>query len=137
MPFWKCYFHIIWTSYQREPLITSQMEQVVFETIKRKSADMSCEIIAINGVADHIHVAVSIPPKVAVAEWVRNVKGLSAHEINERFPNLSTHFRWQNSYGVLTFGAKNLPFVIDYIENQKIHHADQTLQPYLEQVDDD
>ncbi|MBI5670282.1 MAG: IS200/IS605 family transposase [Chloroflexi bacterium] len=137
MSFWRCYFHVIWTTYRREPVITSQMEKVIFESVRRKSTDMACDILAMNGVADHIHVAVSIPPKVAAAEWIRNVKGLSAHEINQMFPNLDTHSRWQNSYGVLTFGAKNLPFVIDYIENQKAHHNHHSIEPYLERVDDD
>src|SRR5690242_8798465 len=108
MPFWKCYFHTIWATYRREPIITSPIEAIIWDTIRRKSAAMECEILAMDGVANHIHVAVCIPPKISAGEWVRSMKGLSSHEVNAMFPNLPSRFRWQSSYGVLTFGAKNL-----------------------------
>ncbi len=53
------------------------------------------------------------------------------------FPHLPSHFHWQSSYGVLTFGAKNLDFVVAYIQNQKTHHAQNQLERYLEQTGDD
>jgi putative transposase len=89
---------------------------------------MECAILAMNAAEDHVHVAASIPPKVAPAEWLRNIKGLSARQVNDAFPDLSARFRWQDSYGLLTF-------VTQYIENQKSHHAMNTIEPFLEQVD--
>ena len=136
MTFWKCYYHVVWTTKNRSGLITPQIETVVFDTIKAKSLALETEILAVNGIPDHVHVAAAIPPKLAVAEWVRNVKGASAREVNAMFPNLNEHFRWQECYGVLTFGAKNMDYVIGYIAHQKEHHANQTLQPYLEQTDE-
>jgi putative transposase len=137
MPFWKCYYHAVWSTAQRQSLLTPQIETVVIETIKRKSNALDCPILAINGTTDHIHIAVSITPGVSVAEWVRSVKGLSTHEINALFPDLSTPFKWQKSYGVLTYGEKLLPFVVAYVENQKQHHANNSTQPYLELMDSD
>ncbi len=84
-----------------------------------------------------MHVAVSIPPKLSVAEWVKQAKGNTTREINARFPDLDTAFSWQNGYGVLSFGAKNLDFVVNYVTRQKEHHANLTLKSYLEQVDDE
>ena len=136
MPFWKCYFHAVWATHRREAVITPPLEAVIFEAIRYKSTEMECAILALNGIEDHIHVAVSIPPKVAPAEWLRNIKGLSTRQINDSFPDLPSRFRWQDSYGLLTFGAKNLSFVSQYIENQKSHHAANTIQPYLEQTED-
>ena len=51
------------------------------------------------------------------------------------FPDLEYSFAWQKGYGVLTFGAKRLPFVIDYIRRQQEHHAADTIEHYLEQMD--
>lgn len=65
------------------------------------------------------------------------MKGVSSHEVNVMFPHLPSHFHWQSSYGVLTFGAKNLDFVVAYIQNQKTHHAQNQLERYLEQTGDD
>lgn len=137
MPFWRCFYHAIWSTYKREPLITTVVEKVIFEAIIAKSKSMGGRVYAVNGIADHIHVAVSFPPTVAGVEWLRNVKGLSAHNVNESFPNQESLFRWQHGYGLLTFGKRNLDMVVAYIENQKSHHALNTLQSYLEQTDSD
>ncbi len=79
----------------------------------------------------------SIALSVAAANWVQEVKGLSAYEINRTFPQLENHFKWQHSYGAVTFGAKNPPYVMDYIERQKEHHASNALIDYPEQTDDE
>ncbi|MBZ0283665.1 MAG: IS200/IS605 family transposase [Anaerolineae bacterium] len=136
MPFWKCFYHAVWATANREPIITSAVETIIIATIQHKSHDLNCRIWAINSIADHIHIAVSIPPKLSPAEWIRNVKGLSTHEVNGTFPDLPSAFKWQTAYGLLTFGEKALPFVTAYIQNQKQHHAEGRIQPYLEQTDE-
>jgi len=137
VPFWVCYFHAVWSTKNRTPLITPEIETVIIDAVGHKSAKMECQIMAINCVEDHIHVAVSIPPKVAAAEWIAQAKGLSTHEFNAMYPDLDPNFQWQGGYGALTFGAKRLPFVVDYIQRQKEHHAQATIEPYLERIDDE
>ncbi|MCC6612420.1 MAG: IS200/IS605 family transposase [Anaerolineae bacterium] len=135
MPFVRCFYHVIWATKYREPLITPEIERILRQAVDEKSAALGCPIHAIGVVEDHVHVAVTIVPRVSVAEWVRQVKGLSARHINALFPNLEPHFSWQESYGVLTYGAKNLRFVVGYVQNQKEHHAANSLQDYLEQTE--
>ena len=65
MPFWKCYYHVVWTTKYREPLIMAAVETVLFEAIRMKSAELQSPILAINGAADHIHIAVCITPNVS------------------------------------------------------------------------
>jgi putative transposase len=137
MPFWRCFYHAIWSTYKRAPFINTAVEKVIFEAIIAKSKSLDATVYAINGIADHVHVAVSFPPTLSGVDWVRNVKGLSAHNVNDLFPNQASHFRWQGGYGLLTFGRRNLDDVVAYIENQKSHHALNTLQKYLEQTDED
>jgi putative transposase len=134
MPFAVCYYHLVWSTEGRAPLINPDVEQCIFETIARKSAALKSDILAMNSVEDHLHIAASISLSIAVADWVKQVKGLSAFEVNQRCPNLNSHFRWQKSYGILTFGAKNLPFVVDYIQRQKEHHSNNQLVSYLEEI---
>lgn len=137
MPFYVCFYHVIWATKYRQPIITPQIETVIFEKILDKSKRFKCQLHAINTAYDHIHVAITIPPAVAVAEWVREVKGLSAHEVNREFPNLDSIFKWQKGYSVLTFGKKRLSFVVNYIKKQKEHHADGKLIDYLEYLEDE
>ncbi|RMF81554.1 MAG: IS200/IS605 family transposase [Chloroflexi bacterium] len=136
MTFWRCYYHLVWATKNRAPLISPQIETVVIHAIKEKSVKLESPIIAINTVSDHIHVAVSIPPKLAVSEWARNVKGYSTHEVNAMFPDLPSPFYWQNGFAVLSFGLKTLGYVSDYVNRQKEHHANQTTEDYLEIIDE-
>jgi putative transposase len=136
MSFWRCYYHLVWTTKNREPLITASVESILFPLIRAKGLEVGGEVLAVNGVADHVHVAATIPPKMAVARWMKIVKGASSYEINSRFPNTPAPFRWQQGYGVLTFGLKNLDMVLAYITHQKDHHANGQLQRYLEHVGD-
>jgi REP element-mobilizing transposase RayT len=137
MPFWRCYYHLIWATKNRAAWIMPPIETVILRTIESNSRKLDSQILAVNTVADHIHAAVCIPPKLAVAAWVKHMKGTCTRDVNAQFPSLETAFGWQQSYGVLTFGAKNQRFVIDYIQRQKEHHAGNTLEPYLEQIDDE
>jgi putative transposase len=136
MPFQVCFYHLIWTTRHREPLISSDIEPLIITTIRNKSKELRSTIHAINAVEDHIHVAVSIALSVAVSDWVKQAKGVSAYEVNSTYPDLPTRFGWQKSYGVLTFGAKQLSLVQQYIEKQKQHHQSGTLEAYLERTED-
>jgi putative transposase len=136
VPFRVCYYHVVWATKNRELLLMPKIEVVAISAIVRKSTELESPVLAINGVPDHVHVAVSISTKLAVAEWVKSVKGYSAHEVNAIFPDLSTRFSWQIGYGVLTFGTKALPFVSEYIACQKEHHRDSTLDLFLERTEE-
>ncbi len=98
------------------------MEGIIFAAIRQKSDELGCPIVALNGVEDHIHVAVKIAPSVAVANWVSQVKGASAHTVNRAQSTDSDRFHWQEGYGVLTFGVRNLDTVVGYIARQKEQH---------------
>jgi putative transposase len=135
--FWRCYYHFVWTTKNREALITPRHETVIYEIIREKSAELGCRILAINGTEDHVHVAISFSPNVAVKDWIKRVKGASSYAANSLVPDQAAHFRWQKGYGVLTFGAKAIPLVVAYIEQQKQHHASGQIQPYLEKSGDD
>ena len=136
MPYWKCYYHLVWATKYREPAILPVYEAVIYEAIRQKAQEMKCSVLAVNSVSDHIHVAIAIGPHVAVATCTGNLKGASSRAINTSFER-ETRFHWQAGYGAMTFGEKALPDVIDYIKYQKERHARQELNWYLERVEDD
>ena len=137
MPYVICYYHVIWATKYRQNLISQQIEPVLFSTIRHKSSQLKSDLHAVNAANDHVHVAVEIAPSIAIAEWVRQVKAVSARIINREFPDLESSFYWQGSYCILSFGKKALPFVVRYIENQKDRHKNDDLEAYLEYLPDD
>ena len=135
MPYWKLYYHFIWGTKKRLPLIDSDFEPELYKVIAAKAQEMGGFVHALGGIENHVHLAVSIPPKIAPAKFIGDVKGNSSHFVNYMIePDFE--FYWQNEYGVLSFGERNLATVVGYIHNQKQHHADGTLITAMERMDE-
>ena len=74
-----------------------------------------------------------IPPKVAVADAVGQIKGASSYFVNKELAGDSVLY-WQRGYGVITVSEDNFQRVDDYIENQEEHHRDNTALDQLEEI---
>lgn len=135
MPYWKLYYHFIWGTKHRLHLIDSVLEPELYRAIAAKAQSMGGCVHAIGGTEDHVPLAVSIPPKVAPAKFIGDVKGNSSHFVNHVIkPDFE--FYWQDEYGVLSFGEKSLSAVVRYIHDQKQHHAAGTLIAAMERMDE-
>ena len=88
----------------------------------------------IGGTENHVHLALTIEPTVAIAEMIGALKGYSAHEVNRRSGFGRTVLQWQAGYGVVSFGRKDLPWVIEYIRKQKEHHGNKSIHDRLERI---
>lgn len=137
MAFWRHYYHLVWATTDRQPLITPDIEQDLYDYMTSKTLAQQCLLHAIGGVDNHVHLVVSIPPKLSVAEFVRTVKGSSSHHVEHHLPQLEPKFAWQRGYGSLTFGKKHLETVVQYALNQKQHHQQGTIITGMERDADD
>jgi len=132
MPYWELYYHIVWGTKNRLNLIDPTWEQDLYGYIRGKATALECFPHAIGGIADHIHIAISIPPKLSVATLIGQLKGASSHHVNKRYADGS--FMWQAEYGVLSFSESSLSRIVDYVNNQKKHHAENTLKMEMENI---
>jgi putative transposase len=128
MPYWRTYYHLVWTTKNREPLITPEVEKRLYPYLLGKARDICVRVYAINGWSDHVHLVVSIPPTLSVADVVKRLKGASSHDLG----SLGVVFEWQRGYGVLTMGEKQRPFAEQYVREQKTHHAEGAVIRALE-----
>jgi len=134
MPYSQLFYHIVWTTKNREPLLTSKVEPVIYGFLRSKAIGLEATLFALGGATDHVHMVTSIPPKIAVATFIGQVKGVASTKFNKS--GLSeTPFFWQEEYGVFSFDGKRLPNYIAYVENQKKHHAENNLLRILERSD--
>ena len=117
MPYWKLYYHFIWGTKKRLPLIDAEFESELYRAISAKVKNLDGIVHAIGGNEEHVHLAVSVPPKVAPAKFIGDVKGISSHYVNHIIKP-EFEFYWQDEYGVLSFGEKNLSAIVKYIHNQ-------------------
>jgi putative transposase len=135
MSFWRTYYHLIWATESRQPLITCDREFELYGYIIGKADAIGCIVHAIGGVEDHIHLVTSIPPKMSVAEFVKRIKGSSAYHLNHMPSAYSLAFSWQHGYGVLSLGSKQLDEAKAYVNNQKVHHVSGTAISALERIE--
>ena len=138
MAFWRTYYHLIWATKERHLLITPERETELYNYIVDKADSLNCIIHAIGGVEDHIHLVASIPPSLSIADFVKNIKGSSAHLLNKnsRLSSDKVSFSWQRGYGLLSLGSKQLEQAVSYVKNQKNHHSQGTAIASLEKYND-
>lgn len=112
-------------------MITESIEPKLYKYLTNKIVKTKGAIFhAISGIADHIHIVVTIKPSIHIDEWNGQLKGASSHEMGKSLA-------WQHGSGVVSFGTKALPWVVDYVLNQKEHHRRGEVYERLETIESD
>ncbi len=127
--------HFVWATWDRQPLITGDIVRDLYRYIEAVCNDDHCEVLAIGGMPDHVHLLVLLSNTVTLADLVRHVKGGASRFVSKRLAP-GTGFAWQGSYGAFSVSQGNIPKVIAYIQNQKEHHALGTLYPNAEETNE-
>ena len=136
MTYWRLHYHLIWATYERQPVLTPAREKMFYGVLYKKAEELALKIHAGGNIEDHVHVVLSIPPVLAVAECVRHLKGASAYAINH-MDGSDGQFKWQGGYGALSVGESSLETVMEYAARQKEHHRDHKLIAVYERIDED
>ena len=133
MPYWELFYHVVWCTRNREPLLVAEVEPAIYGYLRAKAHELGATVYALNGTDDHVHMVVAVPPRIAVATFVGQVKALASNRFNKTGPG---NFGWQAEYGVFSFHRKQLRTVVAYVDKQKEHHAQGTTLAPMERVDD-
>jgi putative transposase len=136
MTYWRLHYHLIWATHDREQSITPEREKMFYGVLYQKAKDLNLKIHAAGNIEDHVHVVLSIPPKIAVADSVRHIKGTSAFAINH-MDGSDGKFKWQGGYGALSVGERSLEKVMEYATKQKEHHRENKLIAVYERIDEE
>lgn len=125
--FSQTYIQIVFAVKGRESLIQTEWEERLFQYITGIVRGKEQKMIAINGVADHIHFFIGMKPNCCLSDLVREVKKASNEFI--RGNKLSKFkFSWQEGYGAFSYNHTQVDDVVKYIMNQKEHHRKVTFK---------
>ena len=121
---WLCKYHIVFTPKYRRKVIYNQYRNSLREILRRLCEYKGVKIIEWELMADHVHMLVLIPPKIAVSSFMGYLKGKSALMMFDKHANLkykfgNRHF-WSEGYYVSTVGL-NEATVKKYIREQELH----------------
>ncbi len=78
----EIYYHLVWATKHREPMITTEVETPLFLCLKAICRDKGVPIHALNAMPDHVHLACTLPPTLALADLMHRLKGSASHLIN-------------------------------------------------------
>lgn len=119
--------HIVFSTKHRQPLIDeswrSQLHQYLGGTVR----GMECVALEVGGVADHVHLLVSLHPKHSLADFLRGLKSNTSKWINES-AFVRSRFEWQRGYGAFSVSQSQMEKVRQYIQNQEAHHHRMTFE---------
>ena len=114
---------IFFTKYRRDVLtlnMLDRLQEIFIETAQQ----MECELLEFGGEDDHVHLMISVNPKIAIANLVGKLKGKSSYLLRSEYWDIiknklwGNHF-WSPSYCVVSCGGASLEVVKSYIENQR------------------
>jgi len=120
---YKCDYHIVFTPKYRFRILTGDVRTAVEQDLRQVCAWKEVEIDEMNVQVDHVHMVVSIPPRLSVSDFMGILKGKTAIRLFKSYPNLKkkpywgNHF-WSRGYFVNTAGI-NEEMIHRYVKYQE------------------
>jgi len=122
--------HCVFATKDREPWLTPDIRERLWPYLGGIARENDMKTLAIGGVADHVHLLISLSATMSVSKAMQLLKGNSSKWIHEMFPRLRS-FAWQEGYGAFSIGVSGIEETRMYISNQEEHHRTRT---YREEV---
>jgi putative transposase len=124
---YKTAYHMVWRQLYRHKVL-QELLKTTWENLLHTIAHQNrMEVLAVDVQPDHVHLFVSMPPTLSIAQAVKPFKGISARQLRLMFPALRKRTRsdqlWAPSYYVGTAGHVSAETIRKYIEAQETHHA--------------
>ena len=117
--FTKLLTHVIFSTKDREPLIRVEIKSELLAYLGGLTRELKGKAYGINCTNNHVHMLVSLPPSVSIADALRFIKANSSGWVREKWKK---PFAWQLGYGAFSVSKSNVPGVLKYIANQEAHH---------------
>ena len=114
-------YHIVWSTKYRYKILSGDVRLRARDICRQVCVENGVEIL--HGVLsrDHVHMFVSVPPKIAIADLVRKMKGRSSYKLQREFPELKKRYWgrkfWGRGYFSTTNGAITEDAVLQYFDN--------------------
>ena len=92
-------YHVVWSTKYRYKVLRGDVQKRIHEIIRRVCSENGVDIISGVVSTDHVHIFVSIPPKLSISDFMRKVKGRSSYLIQREFPPLKKRYWGQRFWG--------------------------------------
>src|SRR5688572_12294179 len=108
--------HCVFATKDRETVLTPAIRERLWPYLGGIVRENGMKALAVGGVADHVHILLSLPATMSVAKAMQLLKGNSSKWIHETFPTLG-QFAWQEGYGAFSIGISGIEETRAYIRD--------------------
>ncbi len=124
--------HLVFSTKNREPWVRPEVRPALHAYLAGAVRALNAEAYRVGGVADHVHIACTLPRTLSVSKLLEEIKKSSSAWIKQQTPTCQG-FAWQAGYGAFSLGQSQLAALIAYIDNQEEHHRKRTFkEEYIE-----
>lgn len=132
----QIHIHVVFSVQNRDCVISNKWKDELYKYITGIVQNNHHKLLAIGGMPDHVHILFGLRPSQSLADLMQDIKGDSSKWVNEK-RLVNGKFSWQEGYGAFSYGKKELPAVIDYINNQAEHHSKRSFyEEYIALLDE-
>jgi putative transposase len=119
--------HIVFGTKLARPFIDEATRKELHPYLATVARTSGCDCLDVNGVADHVHLAVRLGRTVTVAKLIEELKTASTKWLKSR-PGGIHDFAWQRGYGAFSRNPEDLQSLLGYIRGQEVHHRTVSFQ---------
>jgi putative transposase len=125
--------HCVFSTAERRPWLTPQIRTRLWAYLGGIARENDMKAIAVGGVADHVHMLLSLPATLPLSKAMQLLKGNSSKWLRETYPELRAQgFAWQEGFGAFSVGISGVDDTVEYIQAQEKHHQKKSFREEFE-----
>lgn len=121
---YSLHVHLVWITKYRYSVLDKEIGTRVRDLIRQECASMDIQIISGVVSKDHIHLFISYPPRFAISDIMKKIKGRTSRKVQMEFPQLKRKY-WGKHFWGIGYGAFSSGNVTDEMIEQYIAHHDE------------
>jgi REP element-mobilizing transposase RayT len=123
----KVILHVVFSTKNREPWIEKSVRPRIHAYLATICRDLGANVLCVGGVAEHIHIIMTLPRVLSQADLIEKIKKSSSKWIKALDPKYRGFF-WQRGYSAFSVSPSQLTAAVEYVQTQEDHHRVRTFQ---------
>ena len=115
-------YQVVFGSKNHVSFLNSSNEERLYKYIAATCRKKGCKPYKIGGYSNHIHLIISLIPKLSLSDFVKEIKNASSWMMKENRDEYSNFKGWMSGYSAFTYSKAARKNLVRYVENQSNHH---------------
>jgi len=126
-------YHLIFRTKDSRKTLVQEHSRELYAYLMGIIKNKSGFLYRINGMEDHLHILSDLHPKLALSDYMRDIKTSSSIWLKQsgKFPEFEG---WAEGYAALTYSWKDKDMIVNYIKNQQEHHKKESFEDELRRL---